>query len=167
MNAELDRIIDQLAREFDGDPWHGSSLKDLLKGVTAMDASWRAAPGAHTIWELVLHMTGWKREVAARLRGAEAGEPSAGDWPEAGEPSEARWRAAKADLGKAQAELMAAVRALPPRRLHRPVKDFRDRRLGTGLTAYQTIYGLIQHDTYHSGQVAMVKKLAEINNLPV
>lgn len=167
MSTEIDRMADQLAREFDGDPWHGPSLQDLLSGVTAAQAARRLAPGTHSIWELVLHMAGWKREVASRLRGAEAGEPAAGDWPPVGEPTEARWRAAKTDLSKAHGELLSALRSLPPGRLHEPVKDFRDRSLGTGLTAYQTIYGLIQHDVYHSGQVAILKKGAEINNLPV
>ena len=167
MSAEIDRIIDQLTREFDGDPWHGPSLKAVLHGVTARQAASQPSPGAHSIWELVLHMTGWKREVASRLRGAEAGEPAAGDWPSVGEPSQARWRAAKDDLARAQTELLDALRALPPTRLHQPVKDLRDRRLGTGMTMYQTIYGLIQHDAYHSGQAALVKKLVAINNLPV
>jgi uncharacterized damage-inducible protein DinB len=167
MSAEFDRIIDQLTREFDGDPWHGPSLKAVLNGVTASQAAAKPSPGAHSIWELVLHMTGWKREVASRLRGAEAGEPAAGDWPAVGEPSQARWRAAKDDLARAQTELLDALRALPPARLHRPVRDVRDRRLGTGMTVYQTIYGLIQHDAYHSGQAALVKKLVTINDLRV
>jgi hypothetical protein len=167
MSAELERIVDQLTREFGGDPWHGPSLKDVLKGVTAAEAARKPAHAPHSIWELVLHMTGWKREVAARLRGREAGEPAAGDWPAPGEPSDARWRAAQTDLSRAHAEVIEAVRAVPPRRLHQPVKDFRDRRLGTGLTVYQTIYGLIQHDAYHTGQAAMLKKLVRIKDLQI
>ena len=149
-------------REFDGDPWHGPCLEDLLKGVNAQVAANRPPGATHSIWELVLHMTGWKREVAQRLGGKEASDPAAGDWPAAGEPDEARWRAVQADLGRAQKELIAAIEALPERRLHEPVKDFRNSALGTGMTAYQTISGLIQHDVYHAGQIAMLRRMAGI-----
>jgi uncharacterized damage-inducible protein DinB len=161
------RLAEELQREVEGDPWHGSSLKEILAGVTPEQAARRVTDESHSIWELVLHMTGWKREVAARLAGKEASEPAAGDWPAVGEVSEARWRAAKADLDRAQQEMMAAIRALPDDRLHAPVKDFRDNALGTGMTAFQTISGLIQHDVYHSGQIAILKKMTGKPGRPV
>ena len=82
--TEIDRILDELGREYDGDPWHGSPLLRILEGVTAADASARPIPGGHSIWELVLHMTGWKNEVRRRLSGAPAADPEGGDWPKAG-----------------------------------------------------------------------------------
>lgn len=157
MASEIDLIVDQLRRGFDGEAWHGRSLKTILTGVTAQQAARRRVAGAHTIWELVLHITGWKREVAQRLRGKAAGDPESGDWPVRARTTSAAWRAARADLARAQQELIAAVQDLPPRRLHKPVKDFRNDAHGAGMTAYQTIYGIIQHDAYHAGQIAMLK----------
>jgi hypothetical protein len=72
---EIDRIIDQLQREHEGDPWHGSPLRQILTGLTSAQAAARPLPKAHSIWELVLHMTGWKNETRRRLSGAPAGEP--------------------------------------------------------------------------------------------
>lgn len=162
MTTEIERVVDQLRRQLEGDPWHGPSLKEILEGITPEQAMRRVAPGAHSIWELVLHMTGWAREVAARMRGQAAAEPEEGDWPAPpGQPDEAQWRAAKTDLARAHRELFDGIEALPPRRLHQPVKDFRNSALGTGMTAYQTIYGLIQHDVYHSGQIALLKKIVQ------
>jgi uncharacterized damage-inducible protein DinB len=167
MLTEADRLAEELQREFEGEPWHGPSLHDILEGVTAADAAARPSGAAHSIWEIVLHMTGWKREVAARLRGKEAGEPAAGDWPSVGAADGARWREVKADADRAQHELLAAIRALPPERLHEPVRDFRDNALGTGMTLYQTISGILQHDTYHSGQIAILKKMAGMGRAPL
>ena len=82
--SEIQRIVDQLEREHTGDPWHGSPLHAILDGVTAAQAAARPLPAAHSIWELVLHMTGWKSEVRRRLSGAPAAEPDGGDWPEVG-----------------------------------------------------------------------------------
>jgi uncharacterized damage-inducible protein DinB len=160
MLTEADRRAEEMQREFEGEPWHGSSLHDILEGVTARDAAARPSGAAHSIWEIVRHMAGWKHEVAARLKGKEAGEPAAGDWPPMGEVTDERWRAVQAELDGAHEALIAAIRALPAHSLHEPVKDFRNNALGTGMTAYQTISGLIQHDVYHSGQIAILKKLA-------
>jgi len=55
--SETQRIADELLREHTGDPWHGSSVTALLRGVTAAQAASRAVPHVHTVWQLVLHMT--------------------------------------------------------------------------------------------------------------
>ena len=156
--SETSRLVDELEREHAGDPWHGSSATDILKGVTAAQAAAHVVPHVHTIWQLVLHMTAWKNEVRRRLSGAPAGLPEEGDWPAVGEPSEERWRETLAALQRAHPALSAAVRELPEDRLHEPTKDPRDRATGTGVSYYVLLHGIVQHDVYHAGQIAMLKK---------
>jgi uncharacterized damage-inducible protein DinB len=159
--TELDGIVDELQREYGGDAWYGSSLKDILKNITAKQAAARPVPNAHSIWELVLHMSAWKREVASRMSGRPAGEPPEGDWPEApadGQATEARWADGLHNLQQAQLALLSAVGQLSPSRLHAPVVDPRNRELGTGATHYVTLHGIAQHDVYHAGQIAILKK---------
>jgi uncharacterized damage-inducible protein DinB len=158
--SEIQRIVDQLEREHTGDPWHGSPLHAILDDVTAAQAAARPLPAAHSIWELVLHMTGWKDEVRRRLSGAPAAEPEGGDWPQVGTPSEARWRGAIANLDRAHADLIAAIRALPESSLHEPTNDPRNRPLGAGVSYYVLLHGIVQHDVYHSGQIALLMKAA-------
>lgn len=67
--SEVKRIGDQLRRSHEGIAWHGPSLLELLNGVTADQASRRPVPAAHTIWELVLHITACKEVVTRRLTG--------------------------------------------------------------------------------------------------
>ena len=153
-------LIDQIERAHAGDPWHGSSRASILADVTADEARWRPHPAAHSMWELVLHMTAWTREVTRRLQGGTAALPEMGDWPALPPtPDETAWRAALRTLDEAHAALRDAARAVDPSRLDAPVKDERNRELGTGVTFAQTINGIVQHDAYHSGQVALVKKL--------
>jgi uncharacterized damage-inducible protein DinB len=156
--TEVDRILDELAREHDGEPWHGSPLLAILEGVTAHDASARPIPGGHSIWELVLHITGWKNEVRRRLSGAPAADPEEGDWPEPGEPSEARWREARERLQRAHDALLAAIRALPEEQLYTATNDPRCPPSGAGVSYYVLLHGIVQHDVYHAGQVAILKK---------
>lgn len=156
--SEVDRIVDQLEREHSGDPWHGSPLRQILDGVTAADAAARPIAGAHSIWELVLHITAWKNETRRRLAGAPAAEPEEGDWPRAGEPSEARWGDTLAGLERAHQELIAAVGRLPEQRLFEPTNDPRNRQTGAGVSYYVLLHGIVQHDVYHAGQIAVLRK---------
>jgi uncharacterized damage-inducible protein DinB len=158
MQNEVDRIVDELSREFDGDPWHGSPLSAILDGISAAQAVARPLPGGHSIWELVLHVTAWKNEVRRRVLGGPAREPEEGDWPPVGAPTDARWRDAVADLGRAHERLLEVVRDLPEARLFEPTNDPRNRPLGAGVTHYVLLHGAVQHDVYHAGQIAILKK---------
>jgi uncharacterized damage-inducible protein DinB len=155
--SEVARILDELEREHAGDPWHGSPLRSILDGIEAAQAARRPVPGAHSIWELVLHVTGWKREVARRAAGGAASEPEAGDWPAVGDATEARWKKALADLEAAHRDLIAAIAALPEHKLFEATRDPRDKPLGAGVSYYVLLHGIVQHDVYHAGQIALLK----------
>jgi uncharacterized damage-inducible protein DinB len=152
-------FAEQLRKGFADDPWHGPSTADLLQGVTAEQAAARPLAGAHTIWELVLHMTGWMREVRRRLAGGEPGEPEEGDWPAVPAATAEAWDATRRALAGSVAELEAAVLALRPEDLGRAVGRA-SRPLGTGVTIAAMLSGVVQHNAYHSGQIALLRKAA-------
>jgi len=155
--SEIARIVDELQREHSGEPWHGSPLRQILKGVSAAQAAAHPIAGGHSVWELVLHITAWKNEVRRRLPGAAASDPEEGDWPPVGETSDARWRQALAALERAHTELVAAIRQVPEAQLSTPTNDPRAPG-GAGVSYYVLLHGIVQHDVYHSGQIAIVKK---------
>lgn len=157
--SEPSRIIDQLVRAHAGDPWHGSPVVAQLQGVTAAQAAQRPPNGAHSIWELVLHMTGWRNEVAARITGKAAGEPEGGDYPAIGKPTSERWTAALGALDAAHRRLVDVTRALSDEQLWRPTNDSRNDPPAPGATAYEQLHGIVQHDAYHAGQIAILKRI--------
>jgi uncharacterized damage-inducible protein DinB len=155
-----ERLADELARAASGDAWHGPSLAALLDDVTAAEAARRPIAGAHTIWELVLHLTAWTGEVRRRLGGGEPGEPGEGDWPEPPAATPEAWAAARAALAAAHAALQADVLHVDDAQLDRPVGGTRDLPLGSGGPHGVMLHGLAQHDAYHGGQIALLKKAA-------
>lgn len=157
METEIDRIIDELNREYEGEPWHGSPLTHILEGITAQQAATQPIVGAHSIFELVLHMIGWKNEVRRRLSGAPAGEPEEGDWPAVSDGSPAGWNAAIQRLRDSHDALLADIRAFPEAKLAAPTNDPRET-TGAGVSHYVLLHGIVQHDVYHAGQIAILKK---------
>lgn len=156
-----DELIDDLQRAYDGDPWHGPSLAALLADMAAPHAAAHPVEGAHSIWELVLHLTAWTREVARRLAGGVPATPEEGDWPAVPQlASEDAWRAARLALGDANASVVEAIRGATEQTLATPVGNARDPVLGSGLTHAGMVRGLAQHHAYHGGQIALLKKAA-------
>ena len=159
--SDFDALKEDLRKVYDGDPWHGSSITEVLKGVDADTAGLKSVPHGHTIWEIVLHMTGWTREVTSRVRGAAPKSPPS-DWPTPKTSGEdAAWRSALEDLTAAQKELESVVDSLKPDDLLRWIGDQRDPTLGAGVTVGTLIRGLLQHHTYHEGQISLLKRAAE------
>jgi hypothetical protein len=153
------RLAAELRRAHDGDPWHGASTVRLLEGVTAEQAALRPIPGAHTIAEIVRHMTAWTHEVHRRLHGDVPGIPSEGDWPGAAPESPgAAWEAAKEALGAARLALIADLERFPASHLDDQVGRCREAPLGTGYSFEVMLDGLAQHDAYHSGQISLLRK---------
>lgn len=145
------RIVDQMRRAAEGPAWHGPSLREVLAGIDAGRAATRAVPGAHTVWELVLHVRTWRDVVRRRLAG-EWWEPTPEeDFPSPGEPSEERWEAAVAEMEAAGMELSAAVERLEPPRLQEPIRPGGD-------PIHVVLHGVVQHDLYHAGQIALLKR---------
>ena len=53
------RLADHIERTVTGPMWHGPALSENLEGVREDQARAHPLPDAHSIWELVLHITVW------------------------------------------------------------------------------------------------------------
>lgn len=151
--SEIKRIEDQLKRAFEGKAWHGPGVLEILKDVSASRAAARPLPDAHSIWELVLHITAWESVCRRRLEGDRAQIPDEEDWPAVGETSEVAWEQAKQALIESHHRLRQAIGRLDESRLDEPI-------LPDMSTVYVTLHGAVQHDLYHAGQIAILKKAA-------
>lgn len=158
--SEVKRIVDQLARAYDGDAWCGSSLRDALKDVDAAQAARHKLAGAHSIWEIVLHVAAWMGAVRERIEGGDVRLPAEGDWQEVTETDEAAWQSALDHLDARHQELLRAVEPLTDADLNAPVATERDPALGSGVSAYVMLHGTAQHSLYHAGQIMLLKRRA-------
>ncbi len=149
--SEVKRIHDQLRRSFEGPAWHGPSIKELVAGVTAEQATAKPLADAHSIWEIVLHIVAWEEAARRRLAGERAELSTEEDWPPVPDTSEAAWRETLEVMEQNHLRLRGALAGLDDSRLPEPVVD--------GMSSvYGTLHGVIQHNLYHAGQIALLKK---------
>ena len=153
--SEVDRIRDQFRRAFDGDAWHGPSVMALLNGVTAAQAAAHPVPGVHSIWELTEHIRAWEGACLRRLNGDPAQLPQEEDWVPLSDFSEAAWEKTKQELRDTHERLLQAIGVVDESRLDQPIIDHPEIKFSS---VYVTLHGGVQHDLYHAGQIAILKK---------
>jgi uncharacterized damage-inducible protein DinB len=162
MHSTAAQLSNHIKRAVTGPMWHGPSLDELLASVSGDQAAARPIPGAHSIWEIVLHVTAWAEIALARLHGQRTGDPAPDeDWPpvrgldsRSGSDATANWQAALERLRESHRALATDTRRLEP-------SAFDDKVAGADYSVSNLLHGVIEHDTYHGGQIALLKRALE------
>lgn len=141
-----------------GDPWHGASLEKVLENIPLEKIFHKPNSHAHNIMELTLHIDAWIEEVQSRFEGNIPAEPSTGDWPTPQFQSEEYWLAVKQKLFSDTNKLIAIIKKFPENQLNKLVGAERNVSIGPGFSFEGLVIGLVQHNAYHSGQIALLKK---------
>src|SRR2546430_4651327 len=152
--SETSRLADQIRRAFEGEAWHGDSVLELLTGVTAAQAAAKPIPNAHSIWELLLHVAAWDGAVLRRTAGAAVTLSDEENFPSVKDTSHAAWEKTKAAVKQTHDDLVKAVAAFPDSRLNDQVPA----KTTSSYTSYSMFSGIVQHELYHAGQIALLKK---------
>ncbi|MBK6766689.1 MAG: DinB family protein [bacterium] len=153
---EHSSLLKQIQSAFDGPAWHGPALLEALDGVDARIAKRRWVDGVHSIWEIALHTVAWKRAVVKFLDGAEKIVVEDQDnFPVPDEGDDVEWEHVLNELRVAQAEFLTTVSRFRVEKLYElpPGREW----------TYNTwIFGVMNHDLYHAGQVALLRKAAQV-----
>lgn len=149
MRELLELLLANLDGAYAKNGWHGTTLKNAIRGLTADDVAWRPGKARHNIWELTAHAAYWKYVARRRLRGGKRGA-----FPLKG----SNWIAAPARIdGRAWQEVVALLeeehRLLREAVASMTDADLRDRK------KLRLVYGVAAHDVYHTGQIQLVKRL--------
>ncbi len=151
MTTECERLAEQIHRAYFDGGWIEVSIHDLFYSLTATEAAAHPITGAHSAWEIALHLSFWHDAVSRRLGGETVEYADAEDWQFPPETTESNWQAALGELNRDLGTLVAAVKAMKPEQLDLlvPARTF---------TYYVMLHGVTQHDLYHAGQVMVLRK---------
>ena len=160
MKTNLSWYIGHLRNIYNGQPWYGDSLLQKLETVSAEEACTLAAPGTHTVAQLVAHLLAWRRLLVERIKGNNDFQiqvNSARDWPPAALLEKKGWEGLLAELETNQLELIRLLESETDALLDRPLPD--------GKHALRLLLdGIMQHDVYHIGQIGLVLALLRVKS---
>ncbi len=152
MDREPARLANHIKRTVAGPMWHGSALAELLEGLTPEQAAAHPIPGAHSIWEIVAHVTAWAEIARARLHGERTGDVAPDeDWPPVAGGDEAAWAILLRRLSDSHLDLAREVRGLDEATIAGPAP-------GLEYRVYDLLHGIIEHGAYHGGQIGLLKR---------
>lgn len=148
--SEIERIAGLLAETVEGGPYYGPSILSILENVTADLATRKPRWSAHSIWDLVAHLTA-ELDYAREVLEGTAGPWIEGvtTWPAVTDLSETAWEEAVRDLGKANRALVEAVQQLDDAVLDRKPIHVRG-------PFYVMLHGTLQHNVFHAGQISLL-----------
>lgn len=151
MSDELKRLEEQVRRAFEGEAWHGPAVLETFSDIPIEAVAAHPIASGHSIWEIVLHLTATYRLVLQRSQGHSGNLSAAQDWPAVANPDAAHWHAAIEELRRLNQEVRLAILGFDKNRLDQPIAAGHS-------SAYVHFAGIPQHDAYHAGQIAILRK---------
>ena len=119
--SRASNLAERIERTVSGPMWHGPALTDLLDGVPHERAAAHPIAGAHSIWEIVRHVTAWADIARRRIGGEKIDPPPEQDWPPVQDQAGDAWARAVEQMAAAHRELAAVTRQLQDAQLDAPV----------------------------------------------
>lgn len=156
MNKEVQYIITTLQESLDGEPWYGRSLYAILDEVDPPSVFINPDEKGHALIELLYHMITWAQAVQSILEEDSQKQISyyeTLDWREI-DPTIHTWKNGVNELKATHRSIIKLLQSKNDDFLALPVSQ-RTYNIG------HMLHGLIQHNIYHQGQIAYVKKLLD------
>ncbi|MFN2457626.1 MAG: DinB family protein [Chitinophagaceae bacterium] len=157
MRVEIDNLMEQLQDAYEGDPWFGRAVVKILSEIN-VQAAFQKPNGQHSIVELVWHMTTWREFIIDRLRHSPQMQLEyfeKNDWRQLDHNDITLWPQALERLQETQNELIELLKHIDDSILDNQVGD-------RSYNFRKLLYGILQHDIYHLGQIAYLNNWYEL-----
>jgi uncharacterized damage-inducible protein DinB len=155
MNKETQYIIKTFESTLSGQPWFGRAVYEILDEVDETKAGTKPNGTEHSMLELIWHMNTWAEFILGSLENRTADEMKAieaNDWRTL-DPKTHTW---KKGIEKLKATHNKIVGLLQQKTDDSFLSDI----VPTRKFNYRfMLNGLIQHNIYHLGQIAYLKKM--------
>lgn len=149
-------VLDHLTYTFEKEAWQ-PSLAEAIEGLNAQQAAWKPAPQRHSIWQIVRHVTHWKKGVLQAWDGKtlDFKDLDSTDWEESS-GDEAAWQVDVRALHAISRKLEERVQTSDDAALSNLIPTY----VGmSSLPKAVRIVRMATHDIYHSGQIQYIRAL--------
>ncbi|XOV93520.1 MAG: DinB family protein [Bacteroidota bacterium] len=155
MSTKIEDLIRTFQITFDQNPWYGKSIMDVLKQVDYRKINNKPGGSPHSIAQLLKHMIAWRTFAIIRLDqdpGFLIEMNSEEDWSSLMIQSEKEWEELIQELKESQEKILEILKTKEEESLNQLMPESK-------YTFMNLVEGVIQHDVYHLGQIAMLNKM--------
>lgn len=140
-------------------PWYGESLVNLIDRMTLEDVNFRPTGKTKTAGERLAHIIAWRRLILERLKGNGENIDMSGEnnFPRPDTYTEQSWQDLISELKSTHVELLEWIPKIEDPSTLVPGSKGND---GKPYSYDYLIRGLIEHDIYHQGQMALLVAIA-------
>ncbi len=153
----------QMRELANGEPWQDSTYEGKLAGLSAETAFRQPIPGIHSVAEILSHVRWWRHAILHRLQGGTTSKlsmTSPENWLSLENLQQEGWENIKADADQVRDEIIQLI--------ENQTDDFLDRVFanveGKDYDMRYLVQGVLQHDNYHLGQMALVLRILEVQD---
>lgn len=141
----------------DGEPCYGDAVMKKLININPEVANMQPLPSFNSIAKIVQHMINWRIFAIKKMQGDEAfdiRQNDENDWIEVHIDSQEDWNLLIYKLRSTQLEIIELISSKS--------ENFLDEKVsGRDYNFSFLLSGIVQHDVYHLGQIALIKKWSE------
>jgi uncharacterized damage-inducible protein DinB len=154
MKKELQSIIHNMKSTLEGEPWFGRSVYAILDEINPSITFKKPNKNSHSLIDLLYHMNTWAEFTLKRIEGDKETDLKASeelDWRKI-DPKIHSWEKGLTEFKAIHSKIIKLL-------------NDKDDEFLKGIVDYRNykyrflIHGLIQHNIYHLGQIAYIKKL--------
>ncbi len=150
---ETQRLSKLFGDLYDGKPWLEITLAGQLGELSAKQAAHRHGQKWNSIWEITNHIIHWRENVFERVHGKTLQTPQDNYFRPVQDTSEAAWKNTLEKLKESQRQWRDFLDAIGRETLELSYP-------ANQMSYADHIHGILQHDAYHLGQIAMLAKHA-------
>lgn len=151
----LENLLDQMEGLLDGQLWYGTTILTKLEQISPKESITPPLEGVHCIQQILLHMDTWRGLFLSRLEGNQEVEimvDSADDWVPLEQCEASKWQTVVKKFQANYQRMLEVLRSLDDDRL--------DQQAGNAEYSLRFMAeGILHHDIYHLGQIAIVHKM--------
>jgi len=153
-------LLKQFDSCYDENGWF-VAVRNVLEGVTAEQAAWKAEGTNNSIWESLSHLTFYNSAYVQRFKGVDY-KYSTNDNDETftvpDNPSDEVWNAEVSKFDSTMRELRELIEAADDSKFDQAVSE------ANQASWAELILNINAHNAYHGGQMLLIRKLQGIWN---
>jgi len=150
---DISKVNKLIKDHYNGNPWIDTTIAATLKQLTAKQAAVKIGE-LNSIWQIVNHMIMWRTALIARVMDKPISHPDNNYIEEIKDTSAATWKQTIKRFERSQKDITSFLGSSEDELLDKVSPS-------SGYSYFELVMSIVIHDSYHLGQIVLIKKMME------